>query len=440
MKRIFSLVLMVVLVASCCSLIACNKIADNTQFYDSVTKTLKLSKQYDGKSFISDGIGKATVDTYTDGDTTRFRLAQGDVISIRYYQIDTPESTGGVEKWGKAASNFVEKQLGQPGTEIVLEATKDKAEKDSYGTRYLGYVWYRNSADAQFKNLNLEIVENGFSANTGINTSEYPYYSYFEKAQNFAKSIQLRIYSELDDPLFTDDPMDITLKQFAEFEKAFVPGNDKEGNKEANLDFYNPESKSGGKVRVEACLTSLYISDSGTHTYTASAYDSATGETYTLNVYTMYGNASASELKVGHLYTIIGDIQLYYGKFQLSGIKFSEVLPIKNGTTLKQSNYYLTFDSSIDWIKQYSATLYSDITVTEVQSVANGKLTFTGTANQAKYGGYQDAVKTFTFTVTVPESYSGAISVGTTLSVRGYQYVANSGEITIINYSDITIK
>lgn len=439
MKRIFSIFILLVLAASCFSLIACNKIADNTEYYDSITKTLKLSKPYDGKSFLTDGIGKATVERYTDGDTTQFRLAQGDVVSIRYYQIDTPESTGGVEKWGKAAANFVKKQLGVSGTEIVLEATADKAEKDSYGTRYLGYVWYKHP-DGQFKNLNLEIVENGFSDNTGLNTSEYPYYSYFEKAQSFARKIQLRINSELDDPLFTEDPMDITLKEFAAFEREFVPGDEKSGNKEANLDLYNPESESGGKVRLEACLTSLYVSNSGTHTYTASAYDAQAGETYTLNVYTMYGNASASELKIGHLYTIIGDIQLYYGKFQLSGIKYSEVLPIKNGTTIKQSNYYLTFDSSIKWIKQYSATLYSDVTVTEVSDVDNGSLTFKATAKQAKYGGFKDDGVTFTFTVAVPTGYNNAITVGSVLALRGYQFAANSGEITITNYSDISIK
>lgn len=439
MKRTFSIFLLLVLAASCFSLIACNKVADNTEYYDSITKTLKLSKSYDGKSFLSDGIGKAIVERYTDGDTTQFRLAQGDVVSIRYYQIDTPESTGGVEKWGKAAANFVKKQLSVSGTEIVLEATADKAEKDSYGTRYLGYVWYKHP-DGQFKNLNLEIVENGFSDNTGLNTSKYPYYSYFEKAQSFARKIQLRIYSELDDPLFTEDPMDITLKEFSAFEREFVPGDEKKGNKEANLDLYNPESESGGKVRIEACLTSLYVSNSDTHTYTASAYDAQTGETYTLNVYTMYGNASASELKVGHLYTIIGDIQLYYGKFQLSGIKYSEVLPIKNGTTLKQSNYYLTFDSSVKWIKQYSATLYSDVTVTEVSAVDNGSLTFKATSKQAKYGGFKDDDVTFTFTVAVPVGYTNAITVGSVLALRGYQFVVNSGEITVTNYSDITIK
>ena len=42
MKRTFSIFLLLVLAASCFSLIACNKVADNTEYYDSITKTLKL--------------------------------------------------------------------------------------------------------------------------------------------------------------------------------------------------------------------------------------------------------------------------------------------------------------------------------------------------------------------------------------------------------------
>src|SRR5699024_7289229 len=100
------------LVVSCCVLAACGpQIADNTEYYDAITKTLKLTKQFEGKSYLSDGIGRATLELLTDGDTTRFTLEQGDSINMRYYSVDTPESTGGVEKWGKAASNFVKEKL-----------------------------------------------------------------------------------------------------------------------------------------------------------------------------------------------------------------------------------------------------------------------------------------------------------------------------------------
>ena len=131
MKRILSVAIALLLLVGCLSLVACNKVADNTEYYDAITKTLKLEKSFEGKSYLTDGIGRATLAALTDGDTTRFTLEQGDSVVVRYYQVDTPESTGGVEKWGKAASLFVKDKL-SAATEIVLEATAVPAEKESY--------------------------------------------------------------------------------------------------------------------------------------------------------------------------------------------------------------------------------------------------------------------------------------------------------------------
>lgn len=108
MKKAISILLLIAVVLTCTlAFVACNKeseIADNTKYYDTVTKKAKLTKSFEGKSFMNDGIGVATVDAYTDGDTTRFRAWNkegNDTVIIRYYCVDTPESTGGVEKWGK---------------------------------------------------------------------------------------------------------------------------------------------------------------------------------------------------------------------------------------------------------------------------------------------------------------------------------------------------
>ena len=74
----------------CFTLSACTKkgvTADNTEYYSTVTNTLKLEKNYTGLSFLDDGIGIAYVDAYTDGDTTRFRLEQGDIVNVRYHGV-----------------------------------------------------------------------------------------------------------------------------------------------------------------------------------------------------------------------------------------------------------------------------------------------------------------------------------------------------------------
>lgn len=408
------------------ALVACDddesNIADNTKYYDEITKSLKLEKDYEGKSFLADGIGTATVAAYTDGDTTRFLTAGGTVI-IRYYCIDTPESTGAVEKWGKAASLFVKEKLSN-ATLIVLESsTGGKPEHDSYGSRYLGYVWYKTAEDADLKNLNLELIENGFTENKAINTPAYPYYNKMNEANKFARSIELRIYSKLDDPLYSTDPIEITIKDFWDDIETY----------------YNAESDSGAKVVFEAYLSSVRVST--TYTYTAVQYDPQTGEKYEINVYAGYSSSSATTMKLGHLYKILGSIQYYNGAYQVSGIVYNNIYQDKqpDGSYIAQRNYYLTFDSSEAYIDQYSATLYTNVTVTSI-SQENNVLTIVGTTQKRTASGVSDTTETYTFKVAVDDGYTSPLSVGSKFAVRGYQLVANSHEITISNVSDIIKK
>ena len=194
MKKL-SLTLVVILIVLCNVVFAsCNgggntTVADNTQYYDAITSTLKLGKSFEGKNFLTEGIGRATVDAFTDGDTTRFKLEQGDIISVRYYQVDTPESTGNVQKWGKAASLFAKTRLSE-ATEIVLEATATRAEKDSYGTRYLAYVW----ADGVL--VNLEVVQNGYS-NCKLSSSS-KYFDAMYETELFISKTGRRVWGEID--------------------------------------------------------------------------------------------------------------------------------------------------------------------------------------------------------------------------------------------------
>lgn len=423
--RITALVLIVCLGIVCIA--ACRNhedtIADNTQYYDAVTKTLKLDKPYAGKNFYTDGIGSASVDKYTDGDTTLFKLDDtssplGSTVNIRYHGIDTPESTGSVEKWGKSASVFVERQLSQ-ATEIVLQATAVPAEKDSYGTRYLGYVWYKTAEYNEFKCLNLEIVENGYSENKCINTSTYPYFDYFKKANDFAKSIKLRIYSDLEDELYSTDPADMTVKAF----------NDNP------LAFYNEEMDVGTKVRFVAYLKSLTVSKSGTHTFVAEEYDPETGKTYQLNVYTGYSSSPASSMEIGHLYQIVGTVQKYDGHYQIAGPVYSSLYPRPDNTHIKQRDYYWTFDNETQFSNNNCATLYSFVTVASV-TIENGKMTIEGTAQKCKKEGYGDPVQ-LVFEVSVPSDYTPTLSVGNKFKTNAYKLDKDSEILTVNDVKDI---
>lgn len=419
------------------SLVGCNsdgssKVADNTEYYSAITETCTLTKEYEGKSFLTGGIGVATLARATDGDTATFYLvADNTSIALRFHSIDTPESTGSVEKWGQAASLFVKNKLTN-AYEIVLEATATPAKRDSYGTRYLGYVWYRNSATDSFKNLNLELVENGYTENKGNDTSEFPYNSYMKKAQTFAKSIQLRIYSKLDDPLYSEDPIETTVKDIVENTSDYF-----------NVDLdWTKESGIGAKVRFTAAIVSLTVSSTQTHTFTAVQYDAETGSVYTINLYAAYSSNAASTMKIGHLYSVVGNLQSYNGTIQISSLKYDTIYGSTNPdvyTTPTQKNYYLTFDSDIDYVSQYSETLYTDVTVVS-SSVENNVLTIEGTASRRmKDDGLGDA-ETYTFTVAVDEDFVNNFTEGKTFSVKGYQFVADSGEVTILNYTDITLS
>ena len=156
------------------SFIACKEKEDDDKKYTvedlttTYTDELKLTASYQGKDFLSQGIGKVTLLRAVDGDTAHFLDEAGNTIKIRFLAINTPESTGQIAAWGKKASVFTKNKLVN-ATEIIIEAEKidTPAEADTTGERYLAYVWYRPQAGDDLRLLNLEIVEQCFSYYTG---------------------------------------------------------------------------------------------------------------------------------------------------------------------------------------------------------------------------------------------------------------------------------
>ncbi|MBQ0109617.1 MAG: hypothetical protein KBS44_05005, partial [Clostridiales bacterium] len=225
--------------------------------------------------------------------------------------------------------------------------------------------------------------------------------------------------------VFSTDPVELSLKYFLD-----------------NPDlYYNADNDTGAKVKLVAALTSLYVSNSGTYTFTATDFDEETGETLTINVYAGYTSSAASNMKLGHLYTIVGNLQKYGGKFQISGLNYNTVYQIEGGdyTTITQKDYYLTFNSDTPFIMQYSNTLYSDVTVDEV-SLEGETLTVKGFAFQKAKDGYKGEKSEYTFKISVPEGYENKLKAGSKFSVTGYQLVEGSGEILVPDYGNLNIK
>lgn len=85
---------------------------------------------------------EVTLNKCVDGDTAKFSFDNGDVYSVRFLAIDTPESvhpTKGVEPFGKEASEYTCNKLTN-AKKIELEYDKKAGQKDKYG-RLLAWIF-----------------------------------------------------------------------------------------------------------------------------------------------------------------------------------------------------------------------------------------------------------------------------------------------------------
>lgn len=179
-------------------------------FVDYATNgSVKLQLDYTGKTFLTDGVEKVTLKTCIDGDTAHFTNAAGSTIKARFFGIDTPESTGKVQPYGKQASNYTKEKLkkAEANGTIVLSSPQEEyaaPEPDSTGTRYVSLVWInetkKNAGLDELYLLNLEIVQDGLS--WVKNVLLMPEYSdTFYAAETQAENYKLKLHSGEPDPL-----------------------------------------------------------------------------------------------------------------------------------------------------------------------------------------------------------------------------------------------
>ena len=176
--------------------------------------SVKLGLDYVGKDFYVDGVGQFSLKTAIDGDTAHFTPAvdSGNVgtMKARFFGIDTPESTGKVQEWGKPASKYTKQMLEEAdlkGT-IVVSSAQDSygpPEPDSTGSRYVSLVWInltkKNAPKDELQLLNLMIVQEGLS--WVKNVQSMPQYSdTFYAAQRQAEDYKLNMHSGEKDPYF----------------------------------------------------------------------------------------------------------------------------------------------------------------------------------------------------------------------------------------------
>jgi endonuclease YncB( thermonuclease family) len=274
-----------------------------------------LTTEYSGKDFLSQGIGQVTLKTGIDGDTSHFYAADGTtVIKARYNGIDTPESTGQLQPWGKAASHFTTGKLEAAKT-IVLESETpgSPAEKDSTGTRYLSFVWFsekENCPIAELKLLNLWIVQEGYSSSKGISGSKYQ--KAFTAADLQAQKEKIHIWSSDPDPDFNySDPVECDLQLINE--KKIM---------EAGSTSYTDYDWSENKVTIKGIVSHVRATDCWIELTFNNSLTGNKDKVYGMFIFTQY-KSYVPLLHTGNEVQCTGTITSYAGNYQMVDVYWS---------------------------------------------------------------------------------------------------------------------
>lgn len=247
-----------------------------------------------------------TIKTLVDGDTTHFYVPKSvndsGVLKARYLAINTPESTGKIEEWGKEASEFTKSKL-KDATSILIESDDSNWNVDSTGGRYLVWVWYKTNANDDYRNLNLEILQNGLAV--ASNTKNNRYGETCMAALNQAKALKLKIYSGEKDPgFYYGDAVELSLKELR-----------------ANIDKY---------LNVKVAFEANVIREANQTSY-VEEYDAETDTYFGMTVY--YGYSASGDvldiLRVGNRVRVVGLVEYYEagGTYQIAGLQYRVMKP-----------------------------------------------------------------------------------------------------------------
>lgn len=259
---------------------------------------------------------EVTVKQFIDGDTTHFYVSStamsNGVLKARYMAVDTPESTGKIEEYGKKASNFTKEKL-SAATSIIVESETAYWTPDSTGSRFMSWVWYKTADMTDYRNLNIELLQNGLAIASNAGGNQYG--EACLAAIDQAKWQKLNVYSGQKDPdFYYGEAVELTIKELRT----------------------NIETYSGMKVAFNGVITmndnnSVYVE----------SYDPETDMYYGMAVY--YGfnlnGAGLEILSIGNEVRIVGSLQYYEagGTYQVSDLNYRIMKPDDPGNIQKIS-------------------------------------------------------------------------------------------------------
>ena len=247
---------------------------------------------------------EVTVKSYIDGDTTHFHLTtpiyERSVLKARYLAVDTPESTGKIEPYGKKAASFTKERLNN--------ATWNY---DSTGDRMLVWVWYKTAENAEYRNLNVEILQNGLAV--GSKTASNVYGTIAMAALEQSKVFKYNVHSGQKDPdMYYGAAIPLTLKELR-----------------TNISLYN-----GKKVAFEAVVVkndeqAVYVEE----------YDTENDMYNGMYIYYGFGASGylLRNIAVGNRVRIVGTVSYWEtgGSYQVSGLSYDPMRPQHEDNTYR---------------------------------------------------------------------------------------------------------
>ena len=313
---------------------------ENIEYETPITESFKFANEgsIPNNNFLSATSGLAIMEvslaSNTDGDTSNFYPLNDETATsrfrFRYEGIDTPESTGAIQEWGLKASHFTKSKLTN-ASRIVVVNDLDLFEKyDSSGGRYMGFVWYQPNDGADFRLLNLEIVEQGYSLNLLNQNSQIldGYYEAFQEAQEAAKG--RRVNGEKDcDFDSSGEVVETTISNAKEnFDTLGV--NDSTGN-------------SGKQLRIIGQVIAISGSDFYVRDVNPSDEDVVPASIFAFTQY------KSSGVKVGDIVRFYAKITKYYGNLQLTDVKLNnDHYPFEILATTKEEAEELGYVYNVD--------------------------------------------------------------------------------------------
>lgn len=239
--------------------------------------------------------------THIDGDTSHFEVPKTfnstGIVKARYLAVDTPESTGQIEEWGMAASRFTKEKLSSAHS-IIIESDNNQWNFDGNG-RYLVWVWYQPTAGAEYRNLNIELLQNGLGASSSASEGIYGNNAVAAIAQATAE--KLYMFSGEKDPEYPyGEASKVTLRELRTNIQAYL----------------------NRKVAVEGVVT--YNSN---FTAFIESYDAETDTYYGMQIFYGYDTKLIPVLAQGSEVRVVGVVKDHYGDYQITGLTYNPMRP-----------------------------------------------------------------------------------------------------------------